>query len=173
IVEANEFTVGGKNGWAAPTGSEHETFNQWAERLRFHVGDTILFKYTATEDSVLQVTQEAFQKCNTTSPVASFDDGHTAFKFPNSGPFYFISGAQGHCEKGQKIVVVVMSQGGRRSSGISPAPSPSDGNTNEEVPASSPSGNPAVAPTSDAPAAASVLSGVLSGVAALAAVMAF
>ncbi|KAK8579879.1 hypothetical protein V6N12_070182 [Hibiscus sabdariffa] len=52
-----------------------------------------------------------------------------------SGEFYFISGAKGHCEKGQKLVAVVLSPR-HRYTGISPAPSPTE---IEE---------PAVAPTS-------------------------
>ncbi|KAE8672060.1 nuclear nucleic acid-binding protein C1D [Hibiscus syriacus] len=52
------------------------------------------------------------------------------------GPFYFISGAKGHCEQGQKLVVVVLSP--RHSyTGISPAPSPAEIE------------GPAVAPTSN------------------------
>ncbi|CAE6007790.1 unnamed protein product [Arabidopsis arenosa] len=42
-------------------------------------------------------------------------------RFWKSGPFYFISGANGHCEKGQKLSLVVISP---RHSAISPAPSP-------------------------------------------------
>ena len=176
IAVGSEFTVGGRNGWAVPTGSEGETLNQWAERLRFHVGDTLLFKYQASQDSVLQVTPEAFQNCNTTSPIATYNDGNTAFKFPQSGPFYFISGAQGHCQKGQKIVVVVMSQGGRRSSAhspvaapivSSPALSPDMSGAGEEGPAMSPFAAPAVAPTSDASSLVAPLVGVLFGAAGL------
>ena len=40
-----------------------------------------------------------------------------------SGPFYFISGAKGHCEQGQKMIIVVLS-GIHTFSGVSPAPSP-------------------------------------------------
>lgn len=155
MVAGTDFIVGGKNGWAIPTGSERETLNQWAERLRFHVSDTLLFKYTANQDSVLLVTQDAFQSCNTTNPAASYNDGNTAFKFPRPGPYYFISGAQGHCEKGQKLVVVVMSH--RRSNGAPaeapvlgslPAFSPLSEPADEFSPSSSPLGAPAVAPAS-------------------------
>ena len=91
-----------------------------------------VFSYEAGKDSVLQVTREAYEKCNTTSPKASYTDGNTKVKLEQPGPVYFISGTKGHCQKGQKLRLVVVTP---RSS-LSPAPSPSDG--------------PAVAPTSGA-----------------------
>lgn len=151
---ATDFAVGGKSGWSIPTGSERESFSQWAERLRFHVGDAVLFKYPANQDSVLLVSRDAFQNCNTTSPAATYNDGNTAFKFPRPGPYYFISGAQGHCEKGQKLVVVVMTHRGHRAPaeapalGSSPAFSPATVPGDEISPALSPLGAPAVAPSS-------------------------
>lgn len=42
-----QFKVGGDNGWTKPTGNESETYNEWATRNRFHVGDS-LCKYTLT-----------------------------------------------------------------------------------------------------------------------------
>ena len=95
-----------------------------------------MWKYDGQKDSVLQVTKEAYAACNTTNPIEEYKDGNTKVKLDKSGPFYFISGAEGHCEKGQKIVVVVMSQ--KHTQVGSPAPSPVE----FEV--------PAVAPTSSA-----------------------
>lgn len=81
------------------------------------------------------MTREAYEKCNTTSPKASYTDGNTKVKLEQAGPVYFISGTQGHCQKGQKLRLVVVSP---RNSDFSPAPSPSEFN------------GPAVAPTSGA-----------------------
>ncbi|CAF2147540.1 hypothetical protein BRARA_A00593 [Brassica rapa] len=131
-VNANEVTVGGKSGdWKIPPSSS-DSFNDWSQKARFKVGDFLVFSYEAGKDSVLQVTREAYEKCNTTSPKASYTDGNTKVKLEQPGPVYFISGTQGHCQKGQKLRLVVVTP---RSS-LSPAPSPSDG--------------PAVAPTSGA-----------------------
>ncbi|RZC63755.1 hypothetical protein C5167_025619, partial [Papaver somniferum] len=48
--------------------------------------------------------------------------GSTRFNIGDSlGPFYFVSGIKGNCERGQKLVVVVMS---KFHNGIAPAPSP-------------------------------------------------
>ena len=43
-----QFKVGGERGWTKPTGNESETYNEWATRNRFHVGDSLckFTKYT-------------------------------------------------------------------------------------------------------------------------------
>ncbi|XP_010242072.1 PREDICTED: early nodulin-like protein 1 [Nelumbo nucifera] len=135
--EAREILVGGKtDAWEIPS-SEPESLNRWAGASRFQIGDSLVWKYDANKDSVLQVTKEAYASCNVSSPIAEYKDGNTKVVLDRSGPFYFISGANGHCEKGQKLIVVVLSP---RSGFISfsPAASPS------EIEA------PAVAPTSSA-----------------------
>ncbi|KAL0739300.1 hypothetical protein Bca4012_015510 [Brassica carinata] len=133
-VNANEVTVGGKTGdWKIPSSSSY-SFNEWADKSRFLLGDVLVFSYEPGKDSVLQVTREAYEKCNTTSPKASYtSDGNTKVKLDQPGPVYFISGTQGHCKKGQKLRLVVFIP---HTSAFSPAPSPFDG--------------PAVAPTSGA-----------------------
>ncbi|KAF3570102.1 hypothetical protein F2Q69_00062651 [Brassica cretica] len=121
LAAANEVTVGGKSGdWRIPPSSSY-SFTEWAQKARFKVGDFIVFRYEAGKDSVLQVTQEAYKSCNTTNPLANYTDGETKVKLDRSGPFYFISGVDGHCEKGQKLSLVVVSP---RHKAFSPAPSP-------------------------------------------------
>ncbi|KAK8942847.1 hypothetical protein KSP39_PZI009650 [Platanthera zijinensis] len=114
------FRVGGKSGWHPPTGHESETFNQWATRNRFHVGDELYFGYE-DGDSVLVVDRQHYAACNTTNPIQRFTDGETTFRFDRHGYYYFISGAVGHCRAAQKLIVRVMVQ----SEISSPAPSPS------------------------------------------------
>lgn len=80
-----------------------------------------VWEYDGAKDSVLLVTKRDYVTCNTSSPVETYTGGSTKVKLERSGPYYFISGAQGHCEKGQKLIVVVIS---KRHSSISPAPSP-------------------------------------------------
>lgn len=92
-----------------------------------------MWKYESGKDSVLEVTREGYANCSTSNPIKEYNDGNSKVKLEHPGPFYFISGAKGHCEKGQKVIVVVMSQ---RHTAISPAPSPAEFE------------GPAVAPTS-------------------------
>ena len=84
---------------------------------------------------MLQVSKKDYMNCNTTNPIAEYKDGNTKVVLNRSGPYYFISGAEGHCEKGQKLIAVVLSAK-HRFFHISPAPSPAE------------FGGPAVAPTS-------------------------
>ncbi|PPD69926.1 hypothetical protein GOBAR_DD33202 [Gossypium barbadense] len=126
FTEAKEILVGGKtDAWKIPS-SESDSLNRWAEKSRFRIGDSLVWKYDGGKDSVLQVTKEAYASCNTSNSIAEYKDGNTKVKLDRSGPFYFISGAKGHCEQGQKYT------------GISPAPSPAEIE------------GPAIAPTSSA-----------------------
>ncbi|KAK1269829.1 Early nodulin-like protein 1 [Acorus gramineus] len=122
--EAKDFLVGGTtNAWKIPT-SKTDSLNSWAEGTRFQIGDSLVWKYEAKKDSVVEVTREAYLSCNATDPISQNDEGNTTVRFERSGAFYFISGEKGHCQKGQKLIVVVLSRksGGSASSSPSPAP---------------------------------------------------
>ncbi|CAL9112199.1 unnamed protein product [Musa textilis] len=138
--EARDFLVGGNdNAWRVPPNTT-DSLNQWAENNRFQVGDSLVWKYEAAKDSVLQVTRDAYLGCNRSSPVAEHKDGATVVRLHRPGAYYFISGAAGACEEGEKLIVVVMSE--RHSlRGLATAPSPAE------------SEGPAIAPTSAAPRA--------------------
>ncbi|KAG5569465.1 hypothetical protein H5410_059231 [Solanum commersonii] len=106
--EAREFIVDGKeNSWKIP--SSPDEFNKWAEKTRFRIGDYIVLNYDPKSDSVLQVNEEDYNNCNKAQPIKSYQDGVTKILLDKSGPFFFISGANGHCEKGQKLNVRVLS----------------------------------------------------------------
>ncbi|CAA0370605.1 unnamed protein product [Arabidopsis thaliana] len=108
--EARIINVGGSlDAWKVPESPNH-SLNHWAESVRFQVGDALLFKYDSKIDSVLQVTKENYEKCNTQKPLEEHKDGYTTVKLDVSGPYYFISGApSGNCAKGEKVTVVVQS----------------------------------------------------------------
>ncbi|XP_030519677.2 early nodulin-like protein 3 [Rhodamnia argentea] len=104
-----EFVVGGReSSWQVP--SSPSQLNQWAQSNRFKVGDFLIFKYDKNADSVLQATEGDYASCSTAKPLKEYKDGDTKLKLERSGPYYFISGAEGHCQKGQKLEVVVMSE---------------------------------------------------------------
>ncbi|KAG7571953.1 Phytocyanin domain [Arabidopsis suecica] len=108
--EARIIEVGGSlDAWKVPESPNH-TLSHWAESVRFQVGDILLFKYDSKMDSVLQVTEENYVKCNTEKPLKEHKDGYTTVKLDVSGPYFFISGAPtGNCAKGEKVTVVVQS----------------------------------------------------------------
>ncbi|KAK8579137.1 hypothetical protein V6N13_142357 [Hibiscus sabdariffa] len=133
---AREFQVN----WGLHNGSNAENYNQWAEKNRFQIGDSLVFSYAPNDDSVLNVTEEAYKSCSIESPIAKYTDGHTVFSLDHSGPYYFISGNKDNCEKNEKLVVVVMAD---RSN-----PSPT---TNETIAPSPPPPSDLTEPPSPAP----------------------
>lgn len=87
-----------------------------------------VFKYKEGSDSVLVVNRDNYNTCNTTNPIMSLADGGSVFVFDRSGPFYFISGFAQNCQKGQKLVVVVLAVRDKKRQPTSPpsaSPSPS------------------------------------------------
>lgn len=151
--EAYEFTVGGAQGWTVPANSSANALNQWAEKSRFQIGDSVVFVYPPGQDSVLHVNQDDYNNCNDGSPIAKYVDGHTVFKFNQSGPFYFISGNKDNCHKNEKLVVVVMAD---RSNQTSRAGSPPPSGNNGTAPSPAPSGEESPpSPAGMAPAPAS------------------
>ncbi|XP_020527730.1 early nodulin-like protein 1 [Amborella trichopoda] len=93
--------------WAIPNSNGTDYFNYWASHNRFQIDDTINFKYT--RDSVMVVNSTDYKQCNYSKPIMYFNDGATNFKLDRSGDFYFISGTKGHCQRGQRMIVRVMS----------------------------------------------------------------
>ncbi|KAL0843641.1 hypothetical protein Bca101_016887 [Brassica carinata] len=115
LCEGREILVGGKsNTWKVPDSTE-ETLNHWSERTRFKIGDSLLWKYNAENDSVMQVNQKDYERCDRSEPIRGYKDGHTKIELNRSGPFYFISGEEGHCQRGEKLLVVVLSPNHNRS----------------------------------------------------------
>ncbi|CAF1698585.1 unnamed protein product [Brassica oleracea var. botrytis] len=115
LCEGREILVGGKsNTWKVPESTE-ETLNQWSERTRFKIGDALLWKYNAENDSVMQVSKKDYERCDRSEPIKGYKDGHTKIELKRSGPFYFISGEDGHCQRGEKLLVVVLSPNHNRS----------------------------------------------------------
>ncbi|WMV60206.1 hypothetical protein MTR67_053591 [Solanum verrucosum] len=129
--EAREFIVDGKeNSWKIP--SSPDEFNKWAEKTRFRIGDYIVLNYDPKSDSVLQVNEEDYNNCNKAQPIKSYQDGVTKILLDKSGPFFFISGANGHCENGQKLNVRVLSpkhSSSTRVEFLAPAPAPESGSS--------------------------------------------
>ncbi|XWS39452.1 hypothetical protein CRYUN_Cryun18bG0055100 [Craigia yunnanensis] len=119
-TQGYKFYVGGRDGWVV---SPSENYNHWAERNRFQVNDTLFFKYKKGSDSVLLVTREDYYSCNTKNPKQSLTEGDSIFTFDRSGPFFFISGNADNCNKGQKLIVLVMAV--RHKSQQHPSPPPS------------------------------------------------
>ncbi|XP_048130123.1 early nodulin-like protein 2 isoform X2 [Rhodamnia argentea] len=164
-VRARQFYVGGRDGWVVHPA---EDYNHWAGRNRFLITDTLLFKYKKGKDSVLLVNKDGYDQCDAHDPIKKWDDGDTVFQFDRFGPFYFISGRDGNCRKGQKLIVVVLAfkprplplppgkaPGSGPPGSSTPAPSTSPATTPAHAPAMGPSSlspSPTAAPGSSTPA---------------------
>lgn len=106
MAGATQFMVGGAGGWSVP-GAGGESFNSWAMKNRFQVGDTLVFVYPKDTDSVLQVSASSYNACNTTAYDKKFADGDTAFALDRAGAFFFISGVEANCRANEKLIVMV------------------------------------------------------------------
>ncbi|KAL7224318.1 hypothetical protein ACSBR1_025719 [Camellia fascicularis] len=92
--------------------------------MNFH----LVLEYDPKSNFVLEVIEEDYKICKTTKPIKAYNKSDTKIVLDHSSLFYFISGAKGHCEKGQKLLVRVLSTkrtSRARSSVASPAPTPS------------------------------------------------
>ncbi|GMH17091.1 hypothetical protein Nepgr_018932 [Nepenthes gracilis] len=103
---AAEFVVNGNDGWVVPPSDNHQIYNDWASKHRFKVNDTLHFEYK--KDSVMEVTEQEYEKCLTSGPLFFSNNGSTIFVLDGPGLFYFISGIMGHCDRGQKMIVKVL-----------------------------------------------------------------
>ncbi|CAN0920263.1 Early nodulin-like protein 2, partial [Linum grandiflorum] len=103
VMGSNNVQVGGRDGWVV---NPSESYDHWAQRLRFQVNDSLVFKNEQGSNSVLQVNKAEYHSCDTSNPLKSMDSG--SFQFDRSGPFYFISANKTNCLNGQKLAVVVL-----------------------------------------------------------------
>lgn len=147
-TEANNFIVGGKNGWSTHPSEDYKT---WSGRLRFLINDTLSFKYPKETDSVVVVSKDDYDTCSAAKPISKLDGGDSTFKFDRSGPFYFITSNKTNCDQGQKLAIVVLALR-NRSPPTPPASSPAPAG---QAPVPSPeSQTPGPSPSSGSPAPA-------------------
>ncbi|KAK4772484.1 hypothetical protein SAY86_014259 [Trapa natans] len=107
VEQVKEFIVGGSEGWREPTDNNTSMYDDWATRMRFHVGDSLVFQYH--NDSVLVVDKFGYYHCNVSHSILAFNNGNSTVKLDRPGAFYFTSGDPVHCLKGQRLIVEVMS----------------------------------------------------------------
>ncbi|KAL6633636.1 hypothetical protein ACP70R_026307 [Stipagrostis hirtigluma subsp. patula] len=150
------FEVGEERGWAVPSGNGTESYNHWAKRTRFQVGDVLHFKYT--NDSVVLVGHDEYKQCSTETALGRFTGGDTRFTFDRAGPFYFVSGVPGHCEAGQRMIVRVTASSVLTGHAPAAAPGmpPTAGGGSGSVRRGAPS--PAMAPRAGVPSGSSASS---------------
>ncbi|KAL5864022.1 hypothetical protein ACOSQ3_001536 [Xanthoceras sorbifolium] len=73
-----------------------------------HVELYLYFLYDNKLHYMLQVTQQNFNSCNVTSPIAKYTSGHDRIIVNKLGHFYFVCGSPGHCNNGEKFDIQVI-----------------------------------------------------------------
>ncbi|KAG0498570.1 hypothetical protein HPP92_002871 [Vanilla planifolia] len=111
-IAAYQFKVGDLNAWGVPPSSIANLYLSWSLNHSFHIGDSLLFLYPPSQDSVIQVTERAFNTCVVADPIIKMGDGNSVFNLTSPGNFYFTSGVPGHCQKGQKLHIAVPNANG-------------------------------------------------------------
>ncbi|KAJ4949795.1 hypothetical protein NE237_000107 [Protea cynaroides] len=103
-----EYKVGDLHAWGKPSSANPLIYSYWSKYPQFTVGDSLFFLYPPSQDSVIQVTEQAFNECNLKDPILYMDDGNSLFNISSPGRFYFTSGVPGHCETSQKLQISVL-----------------------------------------------------------------
>ncbi|VAI44168.1 unnamed protein product [Triticum turgidum subsp. durum] len=128
-----------------------ESYNTWAMKNRFQVGDTLVFVYPKDKDSVLVVQPADYNACNTSSYDKKFADGNTVFSLDRPGAFFFVSGVEANCRANEKLIVMVLA--GRNDTGTGAAPPPAAPAPATSSPPPAASSPPPATPPSPLPAA--------------------
>ncbi|XP_033136916.1 early nodulin-like protein 1 [Brassica rapa] len=117
-VSSTQYKVGDLDSWGIPT--DAKVYTKWPKSHSFKIGDSLLFLYPPSEDSMIQVTASNFKSCNTKDPILYMNDGNSLFNLTQNGTFYFTSGHPGHCQKYQKLIVSVGTYVTARFPGVRP-----------------------------------------------------
>ncbi|KAL6175213.1 hypothetical protein ACLB2K_051855 [Fragaria x ananassa] len=100
-----QYKVGDLDAWGIPTSANPQVYTKWSKYHSFKSGDSLLFLYPPSQDSVIQVTEQSYKDCNLKDPILYMNNGNSLFNFTTEGVFYFTSGEPGHCGKGQKLYI--------------------------------------------------------------------
>ncbi|KAI3421343.1 uncharacterized protein J3R85_012368 [Psidium guajava] len=118
--------VGDGLGWLVPPGGKI-AYETWADMQTFVVGDVLVFNFATGEQDVARVTKEAFDSCNSTSPIFLETTGPFNYTLDAAGEYYFISTMDRHCFFGQKLAINVYGSAGPTPSPHAPTPTPARG----------------------------------------------
>ncbi|KAF3434205.1 hypothetical protein FNV43_RR25308 [Rhamnella rubrinervis] len=121
-VVSYQYKVGDLDAWGIPTSANPLVYAKWSKDHTFKIGDSLLFLYPPSQDSVIQVTQQSYDSCNTTDPILYMNNGNSLFNITAFGDLFFTSGEPGHCGKKQKLHISVLSGNASPSYGPSALP---------------------------------------------------
>ncbi|KAH0987102.1 hypothetical protein GBA52_014279 [Prunus armeniaca] len=91
----------------------------------------------------MQVTNEDYESCNPASPIAVYASGSDTITLERPDNFYFLCGAPGHCQAGQRVEILATLPT-PDDSFTSPSPTPSASPADAMSPSSALSSGPAL-----------------------------
>ncbi|OIW20539.1 hypothetical protein TanjilG_14402 [Lupinus angustifolius] len=106
-VQCYQYKIGDLDAWGIPTSANPLVYAQWSKYHNLTIGDTLLFLYPPSQDSVIQVTKGSYKSCNLKDPILYMNNGNSLFNITSEGLLYFTSGEPGHCQRNQKLVISV------------------------------------------------------------------
>ncbi|KAG4906933.1 hypothetical protein AAZX31_20G059900 [Glycine max] len=106
-VRCYQYKVGDLDSWGIPISPSSQLYDKWSKYHYLSIGDSLLFLYPPSQDSVIQVTEESYKSCNLKDPILYMNNGNSLLNITSEGDFYFTSGEAGHCQKNQKLHITV------------------------------------------------------------------
>jgi hypothetical protein len=119
IEAQTRHTVGDSLGWNVPPAGS-VAYSTWASLQTFRVGDVLVFNFTTNIHNVAEVTQSAYNSCNSTAPISLATTGPATITLTTARTHYFICGVGPHCSLGQQLAINVTAA----SASPTPAPAP-------------------------------------------------
>ncbi|KAK1376435.1 Uclacyanin 1 [Heracleum sosnowskyi] len=111
---ATEFMVGDDDGWRT-----NFDYQSWAASKEFHVGDKLIFMYSAGVHNVHRADSASFQNCTPSATSVALTTGNDVITLASEGKKWYICTKASHCASGNmKLAITVLPQMG------SPAPAP-------------------------------------------------
>ncbi|KAL9225278.1 hypothetical protein vseg_001223 [Gypsophila vaccaria] len=99
---ATMYIVGDTGGWDISS-----DLDSWDSGKRFVVGDVLMFQYSSSSNSVCQLTEAEYQKCDTSNAMLRSTSGNTTFTLSKPGDVYFACCNRLYCLGGMKLHVHV------------------------------------------------------------------
>ncbi|KAM1002544.1 hypothetical protein ACFX2C_002964 [Malus domestica] len=76
-----QYKVEDLDAWGIPTSANPQIYIKWSKYHQFKLGDSLLFLYPPSQDSVIQVTAQSYGSCNLKDPILSMNDGNLLIVF--------------------------------------------------------------------------------------------
>ncbi|KAK9672687.1 hypothetical protein RND81_12G117500 [Saponaria officinalis] len=96
------YIVGDTSGWDISS-----DLDSWESGKRFVVGDVLMFQYSSSSNSVCQLTEAEYEKCDTSNALLRSTSGNTTFTLNKPGEMYFACCSRLYCLGGMKVHVHV------------------------------------------------------------------